>query len=131
MLADVILVDHEPSALDHGPRHFEILCPQVEVSQQRDEVGRQHGTDSGVDRYFLEAKTAVVNRLTYDFVESAPCHLELPIAEINNAFIEPIHDLQVEFLTTLIPLLLVCGQRYFAEFHFKISDEELLAFVIE
>jgi hypothetical protein len=107
LLANVILIHHKSSALDHRPRHFEVLGSQVKVCQQIDEVGGQNSIDSCIYGDFLETKATIVNWLTNDLIESPTCHFKLTITQINNALVEPINNLQVKLFTTLIPLLLV------------------------
>ena len=39
LLSQMVSVDDKSPALDHGSRHLEVLGAQIEIGEQRDEVG--------------------------------------------------------------------------------------------
>ena len=131
LLANVILVYDKPSALHHRPRHFEVLGSQIEVREEGDEVGGQHATHGRVDGYLAESEASVLHGLADDLVEASAGHLELAVAEIDNAFVQAVHNFQIELLTALLPRRWARGERYLAELHLEVADKELLPFVIE
>ena len=95
LLHDVVRINDKSSTLNQGPRHFNILGSQVEISQQVYEVSWEHAL------IFLFSCDFFHVEFGQNIVEFLSCSLELARAKMNNTNIKLLNDFCCEFLTIL------------------------------
>ena len=98
LLSQMVSVDDKSPALHHGSRHLEVLGTQIEIGEQRYEVGGQARVNVSVAGDLTQTETTVLLAVRDDLVEALARHVEAALAQVHHALVELADDARGQLL---------------------------------